>query len=233
MSETVVVTGASGGVGSACVESFQREGVQVIGVDRKSSSAADEHIVLDLGLPDCGERLVEALGDRPVDGLVNNAALQLNEAAVDATADGFDRVYAVNLRTPLLIASALKPRLENMNGFIVNIASVHAVATSEHVSIYAATKGGLVALTRALAVEWGPEVTVNAVLPGGIATEMLLEGFARSGNTLESFEEKHPLKRIGQPSEVAEAVLFLARNRFATGTTIVLDGGATARLSTE
>jgi NAD(P)-dependent dehydrogenase (short-subunit alcohol dehydrogenase family) len=231
--ERVVVTGSSGGIGTACVEAFQAEGVEVIGVDRQDSSSADDHVILDLGSPDCGKRLLEALGGRPVDGLVNNAALQLNQAAEDATAEDFDRLYEVNLRAPLLLAAALKPTLASRSGFIVNVASVHAVATSKWISIYAATKGGLTAMTRALAIEWGPQIRVNALLPGAIATEMLVEGLARSESTLDDLGERHPMQRIGKPREVADAVLFLARNQFASGTALILDGGATARLSTE
>lgn len=233
MTSRIVVTGASGGIGAACVEAFQAEGAEVVGIDLETSSDADEHLVVDLESPECGLQIAGLLGERPLHGLVNNAALQINAPADAASAEAFDRIYAVNLRAPLLVSAAIRPALKQSRGFIVNVASVHAVATSKNVSLYAATKGGLVAMTRALAVEWGPEVRVNAVLPGAIETEMLLDGFSRSGNTIEDLAKKHPLDRIGQPSEVAEAVVFLAHNKFATGTTLILDGGATSRLSTE
>lgn len=233
MTSRIVVTGASGGIGAACVEAFQAEGAEVVGIDLETSSDADEHLVVDLESPECGLQIAGLLGERPLHGLVNNAALQINAPADAASAEAFDRIYAVNLRAPLLVSAAIRPALKQSRGFIVNVASVHAVATSKNVSLYAATKGGLVAMTRALAVEWGPEVRVNAVLPGAIETEMLLDGFSRSGNTIEDLAKKHPLDRIGQPADVARAVVFLARNSFATGTTLILDGGATSRLSTE
>lgn len=233
MTSRIVVTGASGGIGAACVEAFQAEGAEVVGIDLETSSDADEHLVVDLESPECGLQIAGLLGERPVHGLVNNAALQINAPADAASVEAFDRIYAVNLRAPLLVSAAIRPALKQSRGFIVNVASVHAVATSKNVSLYAATKGGLVAMTRALAVEWGPEVRVNAVLPGAIETEMLLDGFSRSGNTIEDLAKKHPLDRIGQPADVARAVVFLARNSFATGTTLILDGGATSRLSTE
>lgn len=132
-----------------------------------------------------------------------------------------------------MLAGSLLPRLESARGFVVNVASVHAVATSTNISAYAATKGGLAALTRALAVEWGPRVRVNAVLPGAIETDMLLEGLSRSSMTLESLADRHPLRKLGAPRDVAAAVCFLAQNEFATGTLLTVDGGATARLSTE
>lgn len=233
MIERVVVTGASGGIGSACVEAFQAKGSQVVGIDVADSSCADSHFQIDLDQPDCGAQLAGLLEDQPVDGLVNNAAVQLNRAAVDTSAADFDRVYRVNLRAPLLLASALRGTLANRSGFIVNVASVHALATSPKVSAYAATKGGLAALSRALAVEWAPEIRVNAVLPGAIHTEMLSDGLTRSGVSIEEFGPRHPVGRVGYASEVADAILFLARNRFVTGSTFVVDGGALARLSTE
>lgn len=231
--ERVVVTGAAGGVGSACVDTFQAAGIHVVGVDVAESSAADVHLQIDIADPGCGEQLAERIGSQPVDGLINNAAVQLNRSAVETSAADFDSVYRVNLRAPLLLGSALKDVLARRRGFIVNVASIHALATSTKVSVYAASKGGLVALTRALAIEWAPEIRVNAVLPGAIETEMLIDGLSRSGSSIEELASRHLLKEVGQPRDIAEAVLFLARNSFATGTSLVVDGGATARLSTE
>lgn len=233
MTKRVIVTGASSGIGAACVDVLVEKGYQVIGVDRRPSSLADEHHVLDLSSPDCGQELMRLIGEMPIDGLVNNAALQLNKAAESTTVEEFDELCAVNLRAPLMLAGSLLPRLESARGFVVNVASVHAVATSKNISAYAATKGGLVALTRALAVEWGPRVRVNAVLPGAIETDMLLDGLSRSALTPESLADRHPLKKLGAPKDVAAAVCFLAQNEFATGSLLTVDGGATARLSTE
>lgn len=231
--ERVVITGASAGIGAACVEAFHREGAEVVGVDLTESSGADTHFQMDLAAPDCGAQLLSFLGDAGVDGLVNNAGIGLNKKAVDTDASEFDHVMAVNLRAPLLLASALYPSLASRWGFVVNVASVHANATSRLVAAYAASKGGLVALGRSLAMEWAPEVRVNAVLPGAIETEMLLGGLSRTQVSIESLSKKHPLKRVGNPSEIADAVLFLAGNAFTTGITLTIDGGATAHLSTE
>jgi len=229
----VMVTGAAGGVGSACVRVFRNAGYEVVGVDRQPSSDADLHIQFDVGRPDCGVEIVQALDSMEIDGLVNNAADALDKLAVDVTAEDFDNVYAVNLRAPLLLASALKQDLAARSGFVVNVASVHAVATSKSVAGYAATKGGLLAMTRALALEWAPDVRVNAVLPGAVNTRMLQEGLARSGMTMDEFAERQPLGRVGDAIEIAEAIHFLAVNTFTTGSALIVDGGATARLSTE
>ena len=89
------------------------------------------------------------------------------------------------------------------------------------------------ALTRALAIEWAPDVRVNAVLPGAVETEMLRDGLFRTGSSLADLAGRQPLGRIGSPREVADAVMFLATSPFSTGATLTVDGGASARLSTE
>ncbi len=233
MIESVIVTGACGGVGSACVTAFQEMGAWVLGVDREKESGADEHLVLDLVDPDCGKQLREHLADRPLDVLINNAAVGFALEATEADAATFDEVIAVNLRAPFLLSTALYPVLVESRGSIVNVGSVHAVATAARVSAYAASKGGLVALTRALAMEWAPEVRVNAVLPGAVDTPLLSDGLSRANMTLAGFGERQPVGRVGMPSEIAEAVVFLAANGFTTGASLVVDGGASARLSTE
>jgi len=129
-------------------------------------------------------------------------------------------------------------------GAIVNVSSVHAIATSANVAAYAASKGGLLSLTRALAIELGSDrIRVNAVLPGAVDTPMLHAGLNRwhvhGRNPLELVEQlksRHVMGRIGQAGEIAQAIYFLAdddRSSFMTGQALVVDGGATARLSTE
>ncbi len=233
MIERVVVTGASGGIGHACVAAFQKLGAQVIGVDMNPTSSSDEHLTLDLADPSSAQAVAAHLGDRPLDVLVNNAAVGHAQPAVETTSDEFDRVIAVNLRAPFLLASGLLPGLRARSGSVVNVASVHALATSAPASVYAASKGGLVSLTRALALEWGPEVRVNCVLPGAVDTPMLTDGLERAEMSLESFGASQAAGRVGQPEEVADAIVFLATNRYVTGASFVIDGGATAKLSTE
>jgi NAD(P)-dependent dehydrogenase (short-subunit alcohol dehydrogenase family) len=122
------------------------------------------------------------------------------------------------------------------------VSSVHAIATSKNIAAYATTKGGLLALTRALAIELAP-IRVNAVLPGAVDTPMLRSGLQRghlqgddTEDLVKELENKHIMGRIGKPSEIAEAIYFLSdrdRSSFMTGQALVIDGGATARLSTE
>ena len=231
--DRVLVTGASSGIGAACVLAFQNMGAEVLGVDQSAESGADDHLALDLTSPACAESVAAFSSGRALDVLVNNAGLSLDKAAIATTAEDFDRVIAANLRAPLLVSSALYPLLARRRGSIVNVSSVHAVATSPSVAAYAASKGGLVSLTRALAIEWAPDVRVNSVLPGAVDTRMLRSGLDRTGSTLEQLAGRHGLNRVGSPEEIAEAVVFLASSGFTTGTTLTVDGGATARLSTE
>ena len=152
---------------------------------------------------------------------------------------------ASNLRSVFLGAKLAHPFLVNAGGgAIVNVSSVHAIATSANIAAYAASKGGLLALTRAMAIEFAPQnIRVNAVLPGAVDTPMLRAGFNRGaepGETvtdrLENLARKTVNGRVGQPSEIASTIFFLADNlqsSFMTGQALVVDGGATCRLSTE
>lgn len=229
----VVITGASNGVGRACTDALRAEGAYVIGVDVLADSTADEHLTIDLSTPECGAHVRDHVGDRPLNALVNSAATVDYTFALETEVEAWDRMLSVNLRAPFLLAKALHPNLRSAGGSIVNISSVHAIATSPSVVAYAASKGGMVAMTRSLAIEWAPEVRVNGVLPGAIDTEMLATGLSRSGISLQELGMRHPMRRVGTPHDVAEAVLYLMRADFVTGTTVTVDGGATARLSTE
>lgn len=227
------MTGASSGIGAACVRAFRERGITTVGVDVAATSAADEHVNIDLAQPDCGTELVGALGERRIAVLVNNAAIGLNKPAVSTSAEDFDRVMAVNLRAPFLLGSALYDRLRSAQGSVVNVASVHAIASSHNVAAYAASKGGVAAMTRALAIEWAPDVRVNAVLPGAVDTDMLRGGLDRTDSSLRALASRHPLGRVGTPEDISAVVVSLVANPFMTGSVVVVDGGATARLSTE
>jgi NAD(P)-dependent dehydrogenase (short-subunit alcohol dehydrogenase family) len=233
MIERVVVTGASSGIGAACVDAFRGLGAESIGIDIATSSRADDHLELDLADSSCGVALARHVGGRAVDVLVNCAAISMSLPALETGADEFDRVIAINLRAPFLLASGIHQSLRSRSGAVVNVASVHALATSSPVSVYAASKGGLVAMTRALALEWAPDVRVNCVLPGAVDTPMLVDGLERAGRDINSFGAAQAAGRVGRPEEVADAVVFMASNRYVTGASLIVDGGATARLSTE
>jgi NAD(P)-dependent dehydrogenase (short-subunit alcohol dehydrogenase family) len=256
MTKTVLITGAGGGIGRACIQHFAEKGWRVIGVDRSplSEIAGGERfpkeglfIQADISHPESAEQIFErALSFHPtLDVLVNNAAVQVAKPVVETTVDEWDAVMASNLRSVFLFVKLAYPLLKGSGaGAIVNVSSVHAVQTSANIAAYAASKGGLLALTRALAIEFAPDnIRVNAILPGAVDTPMLRAGLDRGHaghgdmqDRLDNLARRTVNGRIGQPSEIAHAIYFLADNEqssFMTGQALVVDGGATARLSTE
>jgi len=245
-----LITGAAGGIGQAAVAHFSAQGWQVIGVDCKERPAdfpADGlYIQTDIALPENLERVFREVASftQKLDALVNNAAYQIAKPLVETTVEEWDLVMACNLRAVFLGARLAHPSLKAAGGAIVNVSSVHALATSASIAAYAASKGGVLALTRAEAIEFAPDnIRVNAVLPGAVDTPMLRAGFKRGHLAAGSEEEqlaalarKTVNGRVAQPAEIASVIYFLADNAqssFMTGQAVVVDGGATARLSTE
>jgi NAD(P)-dependent dehydrogenase (short-subunit alcohol dehydrogenase family) len=234
MRPVVVVTGAAGGIGVATCDLLDGYGWEVIAVDRLPIKRLG---ALQVDIADA-KAVTTALSALPrVDALVNNAALQLYKSLLETTAEEWDAVAAVNIRGAFVCLKAVHRQLEETRGSVVNVGSVHASATSHSIAAYAATKGGLSAFTRAAAIEMAPlGVRVNAVLPGATDTPALRAGFSRSANAEQILVDRTPLKRVGEPRDIAQAIAFLIdqdRASFITGQEFVVDGGALARLSTE
>lgn len=249
MSRTVVITGVLGGIGAATAQLFQQQGWVVIGIDVRQVSAkpqgVDYYLCADISNASTWEEIGQKISTYTdqLHGLINNAALQICKPLIETTPEEWDEVMAVNLRAVYLGIRHLHPLLFNSAGAVVNVSSVHAIATSQKIAAYAASKGGMLALTRAIALELAPQIRVNAVLPGAVDTPMLRSGLSRGhvqGANVEelvsALGQKHIIGRIGQPKEIAEAIYFLTdneRSSFMTGQALVIDGGATIRLSTE
>jgi len=246
-----LITGADGGIGKAVVALFLEMGWRVIGVDRRKNeiSGNDDFyfIEADISDPSQIEKIfteAEKVTDQ-LDAVINNAAIQVSKSILDTTAEEWDLTMASNLRSVFLGVKLAHPFLVAAGGgSIVNVSSVHAIATSANISAYAASKGGLLALTRAMAIEFAPDtIRVNAILPGAVDTLMLRKSMERGlfGSTtidtrLDNLASKTVNGRIGTPREIANAIYFLAdkeKSSFMTGQALVIDGGATARLSTE
>ena len=249
--KTVLITGAGGGIGRATVAFFTQKGWHVIGVD--SAPFGDgfpengHFIQADISQPEVLEQIfMQTRASTPkLDALINNAALQVAKALIETTVEEWDAVMASNLRSAFLFAKLSYPLFKAAGGgAIVNVSSVHAVQTSANIAAYAASKGGLLALTRAMAIEFAPDnIRVNTILPGAVDTPMLRAGLGRghvgSGDMqsrLDNLARKTVNGRIGRAEEIASAIYFLADNEqssFMTGQAMIVDGGATARLSTE
>jgi len=250
MSRTVLVTGAAGGIGRATVALFQEKGWRVIGVDRAEAPPQlpenGAFIRADISRPEDVRSIFEQAQafSTALDALVNNAAVQIAKPLVETTSDEWDAVMASNLRSVFLAVKLAHPLLAVGGGAIVNVSSVHAIQTSTNIAAYAASKGGLLALTRAMAIEFAPDnIRVNAILPGAVDTPMLRAGLGRGHagrgdlqERLENLARRTVNGRVGKPEEIASAIYFLAdseQSSFMTGQALVVDGGATARLSTE
>lgn len=234
------MTGACGGVGAATCALLAERGLDVVGID--VLPGAD--LTVDITDGPATERALAAhLADRPVVALVNNAAVQVVaslEGHDDAT---WDRVIDVNVGAAHRLTRQLARSLRTHGGAVVNVSSVHAGASTAGMAAYAASKAALLAYTRVAALELAPEVRVNAVLPGAVRTAMFeagLERFADDDATrlaaVDRLVSRTPLARVAEPEEIARVIAFLLDNEqssFVTGTTLVADGGVTARLASE
>ncbi len=248
MKSTALITGAAGGIGRATVKVFVDAGWDVVAVDRSPSADLEgaRFEQTDVSQPEAIAGLFARLSSegRQLEALVNNAAIQICKPLIETEVEEWDSVLNANLRSIFLTAKAAYPLLKAAQGAVVNISSVHALATSEDIASYAASKGGILALTRAMALEFASDgIRVNAVLPGAVDTPMLRDGLARNqagagsvDQRLQALARRTALGRVGQPEEIGRAILFLSdpsQSSFITGQALVVDGGATARLSTE
>ena len=247
MKKTVLITGVAGGIGSATARIFANAGWHVIGVDRNEIEINDVNHFIQADVSDVAESKrifneVEEEGGQ-INALVNNAAIQICKPLLETSPEEWDTVMATNVRSVYLAVRHVHPLMHSLGGSIVNVSSVHAIATSLNIAAYAASKGALVALTRAMAIELAPDnIRVNAVLPGAVDTPMLRAGLNREHTQdynaevlMRELGKKHVIGRVGQPEEIGQTILFLSdcQSSFITGQSIIVDGGATARLSTE
>ncbi|TRO95894.1 SDR family oxidoreductase [Glycocaulis profundi] len=239
---TVVITGIGGGIGTALGRAFRAAGDRVVGAGREApgEGVCDAFVETDLrqlarsdaALEDFAVQTRRAAGAAPVAVLVNNAATQRLGGAGDLSFSDWAETLEVNLTAPFRLVQAFLPELRAARGCVVNIGSVHAQATKPGFAAYATSKAALHGLTRALAVDLGPEVRCVCLAPAAIATDMLKAGFEGREADLRELEGVHPAGRIGEPEEAAAAAVFLASPQagFATGATFYLDGGVLSRL---
>ena len=243
-SRSVLITGAAGGIGHALCREFRAAGWYVLGTDiTRSDCPADVVLPLDLvrfksaaGVRTAFARQVRAAvkaANAPLAALINNAAIQRMNRTDAVTVADWDLTLAVNLVAPFLLAQTFLPDLERAHGAVVNVASIHERLTKPEFVVYATSKAALAGLTRALAVDLGARIRVNAINPAAISTPMMEAGFAnRPKSARRALNAFHPVGRIGQPEEVARLAVFLASDvcPFLTGAVIGIDGAIGARL---
>ena len=217
---TALVTGAAGGIGSALLSAFGEAGYHTIGVDCASAAG-----VTALDVTDAAAVTAFAAGLDTLDVLINAAGVLRLRQEYEPTE--FARVVDINLTGTMRMAVACRAALANARGAIVNIASMHAIFGAPLSPAYAASKAGVVQLTKSLAVAWAEDgIRVNAIAPGWIETPMTVPARSDAARN-RSILERTPLGRWGTPDDLVGPALFLASDaaRFITGAVIPVDGG--------
>ena len=248
--QTAIVTGAAKGIGWGIAKIFVQEGAKVVVVDWDETNGlktADE-LCKDGGeafffkcdvsdeeqVKAMVKKTVETYGT--VDVLVNNAGVGVYKAFMDASNADWDRALGVNLKGQIFCSRAVVPIMQAKGkGAIVNISSVHAFQTVNGVAPYATSKGGVYALTHAMAIDLAPTIRVNAIAPGWVYTPLIqsiFDSYADPAAQRQEVERRALMKRIGRPEEIGHAAAFLASDEasFITGTQLFVDGGLTAQL---
>jgi len=241
--KTVLVTGAAAGIGAGIAERFSEAGYAVAAFDIDGAGASrmaerlrtnapavaiQGDVAIEENAREAVAQTVRQLGS--LDVLVNNAGIEVSGSVSDLTPSAWDRQIAVNLRGAYLMSKYAIEQMRGRGGAIIHISSVHAFVSWQGIAAYDATKAGLLGLTRAMALDHGPEkIRVNAICPGYIDTPLMEKWLASVPDREETMRQVlsyHPLGRIGKPRDVAEAALFLASDAasFVSGAFLVVDG---------
>jgi hypothetical protein len=224
-----LVTGAASGIGAAIATRLAQDGWRVIAADIADISPSAgklRGVQADVSDPSAVAGLIDGIATQEgrLDALVSNAGIMIRKKLADLSPDEWGRVIATNLTATYLLVRAAETLLRQANGAVVTIASTRARMSEPDTESYAAAKGGLVALTHALAISLGPEVRVNAISPGWIDVK---------GETLRPEDHaQHPAGRVGRPQDVAALAAFLLdrASGFVTGAEFVIDGGMTRKM---
>jgi NAD(P)-dependent dehydrogenase (short-subunit alcohol dehydrogenase family) len=224
-----VVTGGGSGIGAAVAHRLADDGFDITVADLEPDGVATDLGATAVRLDVRDEAQVARAMDG-VDVLVNAAGIGSTTSAPDTPVEVWDDVFAVNARGTFLCCKHAIPAMKAQGGgAIVNVASVAALVGLRNRAAYCASKGAVVALTRALAVDHvGDRIRVNAVCPGTIDTPWVQRLVSAAGESLDALKARQPMGRLGTPEEVADAVVYLATAEFVTGTILTVDGGLTA-----
>jgi NAD(P)-dependent dehydrogenase (short-subunit alcohol dehydrogenase family) len=245
--KVVVVTGAASGIGQATAIKFAAEGATVAIVDLQEEAGLQTAALIqsngggkaafykadvsdDLQVEVLMRGIIEDYGTVHV--LVNNAAMLMTKTVENTTSAEWDRIFRVNTKSVFLCSKYALPELKKNNGRIVNMASLNGQIGQKGNTAYAASKGAIIAMTKAMAVDYAHcGVRINCVCPAGVATPLLDQWFASMDDPLKGRadqERSHLLGYIASPQEIADTILFLASKQsgFITGQSICVDGGA-------
>lgn len=242
--KVVIVTGAGNGIGKVVALRYAERGASVVVVDKEEAQAAETGRLInkaggdalvqvaDLRKANEIEHMMNAAAERfgRIDILINNAGISIWKSPYDLTIEEWDSVVGTNLKGTFLCSrEAAKYMRKQGGGSIVNLASTRALMSEPHSEAYAASKGGILSLTHALAISLGPDrIRVNAISPGWIETGEYSE-------LREIDHLQHPAGRVGKPEDIARACFYLTdpENDFITGENVVIDGGMTRKMMYE
>ncbi len=241
---SALITGCNGGIGKVLCQEFRSAGYSVIGSDiqAKEETNCDLYLRCDLMELVSNTKTRKWFQDAvssfagkqaaPLQAVINNAAYQVVKPIRDLSITEFQSSQQINLVAPFVLTQLFESSLREAEGSIVNIGSIHARLTKPGFCSYSTSKAALSGLTRALALEFSGEITVNTILPAATRTEMLLAGFSEHQEKYAELESYHPVGRIAEPREIARLALFLCSEsaRFINGSEIPIDGGIGGRL---
>lgn len=239
MKKSVLVTGSNGGIGTAICKIFTEQGWNVIGVDLADKPVhihTGSYYSIDLKLfvnkEDYRSKIVDILKGISIDVLINNAAAQVLGKFTHFSFEKWNNTLDVNLSAAFLMIKSTYDSLIKNQGQIINIASIHADQTKPNFFAYATSKAALIGLTKSLAVEFKGEITVNAISPAAVETQMLREGFNNNQDKINQLANLHPSQVIGSTEGIAKFILNLVteNNRFVNGANFKIDGGISSAL---
>ncbi|CCJ32731.1 glucose 1-dehydrogenase [Caloramator australicus] len=243
---TAIITGGGQGIGRGIAKRLLKENYNVIiaEIDKEAGEETERElsslgnikfIHCDVSKEDDVKKLIEEtvkiFGE--IDVLINNAAISINKSITELSLDEWNRVIGVNLTGAFLCSKYCAPYIKERKGSIINIASTRAFMSEPNTEAYSASKGGVFALTHALAISLGPDVRVNCISPGWIEVSHLKKQSQRYiANLTEMDHKQHPAGRVGNEDDIASLVLFLIdpQNSFITGANFIVDGGMTRKM---
>lgn len=233
-----IVTGSEGDIGKSIVKKLSKNDYLVIGIDNKSSDNNNLTINCDLRKivnnlqfrKELYEKILDKIIDNRIHLLVNNAAIQIIGSFEELSIEHWKKSIDVNAIVPIILTKLFYENLKIAKGSVVNISSIHATQTKKKFSAYASSKSLLSGMTRALSVDIGKYVRINAIEPAAVNTKMLKDGISQTNLNL--LKKSHPVERIGNPDDIADAVLFLSsdNSKFLNGACLNISGGIHNRL---